>query len=282
MIIPFFHLRFVHTMDTRLRKRQSIELERYEAKYLIEPALVPEIREFIAPFCEPDNHASGALPEYVVTTLQLDTPDLALYHAKEHEALIRFKLRIRTYGLDERCPLFLEIKRKIKGVIVKSRATIPAALWGGDLITSPHRWVPFRTAQEQMNYLNFVRLAHVIGAQPVMLVRYHREAYLGRNDRYARLTFDRRLCYHPTRDWTLWPENANWYTVDTATLLGRSRSMVILELKTFRDAPLWMIDLTERFDLQRIGFSKYFVAMRTELLYRGGMFSAAGENCTVW
>ncbi len=269
-------------MTPRPGNRQTIELERYEAKYLVDPALVPEIREFIAPFCEPDDHASGALPEYVVTTLQLDTPDLALYYAKEHEALARFKLRIRTYGLDRRCPVFLEIKRKIKGVIVKSRATIPAELWDGDLVTSPGRWVPFRTAQEEMNYLNFVRIVHEIGARPVVLLRYHREAYLGRNDRYARLTFDRRLCYHPTREWTLWPERARWYTLDTATLMGRPRSMVILELKTFSDAPLWMVDLTERFDLQRIGFSKYFAAMRTESLYRGAMYSAAGENCTTW
>ncbi len=269
-------------MTRRPGHHSTIELERYEAKYLVDPACVPEIREFIAPFCEPDDHAMGALPEYVVTTLQLDTPDLALYSAKEHEAFARFKLRIRTYGLDGRCPVFLEIKRKIKGVIVKSRATIPAELWGGDLVTAPGRWVPFRTAQEEMNYLNFVRVAREIGARPVMLLRYHREAYLGRNDRYARLTFDRRLCYHPTREWTLWPERARWYVLDTATLLGRPRSMVILELKTFSDAPLWMVDLTERFDLQRIGFSKYFAAMRTESLYRGAMYSAAGENCTVW
>lgn len=263
-------------------KRNTIDLERYEAKYLVHPSQVPAIRDFIAPFCEPDDHAGGRRPEYVVTTLQHDTPDLALYYAKEREALARFKLRIRTYGLDGRCPVFLEIKRKIKGVIVKSRATIPAALWGGDLVASPGRAVPFRTRQEELNYLNFVRVAREIGARPVVLIRYRREAYLGRNDRYARLTFDRRLCYRPARDWTLLPPNGRWFGIDSSMVFGRPFSAAVLELKTFSDAPMWMVDLTERFDLQRIGFSKYFAAMRTESLYAGGMYSDASENCTWW
>ena len=32
------------------KKRQQIELERYEAKYIIHRSQVPEIREFIRPF----------------------------------------------------------------------------------------------------------------------------------------------------------------------------------------------------------------------------------------
>jgi hypothetical protein len=266
----------------RASKRQTIELERYEAKYLVPPSLVPAIREFIAPFCEPDEHAPGTLPEYTITTLQLDTPDLALYYAKEYEALARFKLRIRTYGLDRRVPVFVEIKRKIKGVIVKSRATIPGEHWGPDLITHPGRWVPFRSQREAMNYLNFVRLVRELGARPVVLIRYDREAYLGRNDRYARLTFDRRLRYCPTRGWNLWTDERYFYKLDSSMVFGRAYSPVILELKTFSDAPQWMVELTERFDLQRIGFSKYFAAMRVESLYRGAMYSDASENCTWW
>ncbi len=259
----------------------AIELERYEAKYLINPALVPEIREFIQPFCLPDPHAvGGALPEYVITTIQLDTPDLALYRAKEREAIARFKLRIRTYGTDGRCPIFLEIKRKIRGVIVKSRATIPAEYWGPDLILSPGRWIPFRSRLEELHYLNFVRIVREIGARPTIQIRYLREAYLGRNDRYARLTFDRRLQYRPWFRLDFGLNEDGWYHFDSELVFNRPYSAVILELKTFSDAPLWMVDLAERFDLQRVGFSKYFAAMRLESLYRGAVYSAASENCT--
>ena len=44
---------------------------------------VDGIREFIRPFCVRDPNATGEIPEYTITTLQLDSPDYALYEAKE-------------------------------------------------------------------------------------------------------------------------------------------------------------------------------------------------------
>lgn len=260
--------------------RNAIELERHEAKYLIHPSQVQPIRDFIQPFCQPDDNARGERPEYQVTTLQLDTPDLALYKAKEHESLHRFKVRIRTYGTDGTCPVFLEIKRKIKGVIVKSRATIPGHLWSPDIVLDPGPVIPFKTVREEHNYLSFVRLVQELGLRPVVLVRYQRESYMGRYDNYSRLTFDRALCYRPARDWNLLPGDGHWWQMDSAMAQNRPWSGVILELKTFSDAPLWMVDLTERFGLTRIGVCKYFTALRLELLFRGAEFSDASENCT--
>ena len=58
------------------------KVSRFESKYVIPRALVPEVREFIRPFCRPDPHARGVPPEYVITTLQLDNPQLSLHYAK--------------------------------------------------------------------------------------------------------------------------------------------------------------------------------------------------------
>ena len=68
--------------------------------------------------------------------------------------------------------------------------------------------------------------------------------------------------------------------MDSETALNRNFSGVVLELKTFSDAPLWMVELTERFDLVRIGFCKYFTAVRLDSLFCGGVYSDASENCT--
>ncbi len=257
----------------------EVDLERYEAKYLIHPSLVPEVRRFIEPFCHPDAHAAGAIPEYVVTTLQLDSPDLALYRAKEEEALNRFKLRVRTYGLDGKCPVFLEVKRKIKGVIAKSRVALPFAEWRADLCLNPPSRLVFQSPRQSAAYWEFVRLTRELDARPKVLLRYHRESYLGTNDRYARVTFDRLLCYRVARTWDLLPADGRWWSLDSALALRNPYSGVILELKTFGDAPVWMVDMTERFNLVRIGFSKYFNAMRSELLFGGLEYSAAGEAC---
>jgi hypothetical protein len=142
----------------------------------------------------------------------------------------------------------------------------------------PKQRIPFRSAKEEANYLSFVRLSRELGAEPVVLIRYTRESYLGKFDNYSRLTFDRSLCYQPTREWKLLPEG-RWWSMDSATAFNRNFGGVILELKTFSDAPMWMVDLVERFDLVRIGFCKYFTAVRLEKLFTGGQYADASENC---
>jgi len=259
--------------------REDVGLERYELKYIVHPSQLADIRDFIRPFTVSDPNASIDPPEYEVITLQLDSPWLALYKAKEHDALNRFKLRIRTYVTDETSPVFLEIKRKIKGIIVKSRARIPLDAWSRAVETRPRDPLGIRLTAEGTNYLQFLRLVQELGARPVMRIRYLRESYLGRNDQYARLTIDRRLQYQPTRSWDMEDFDGRWWSMDTAFAQRRPWSGVILELKTFLDAPLWMVDLTERFDLERVGFCKYFTAMRLESLYGGAMYSDASENC---
>ncbi len=259
---------------------EQIDFERLEAKYVVHPSLVPGIREFIRPFCVPDPNATGPIPEYVLTTLQFDTADYALFRMTREEALNRFKLRVRTYGTDGNSPVFLEVKRKLKGVVVKSRCLIPKGLWGPRLLDGPRRIVPpFRSGRERSHFIDFSQLVDLLDARPVMLIRYTRESYLGANDDYARLTFDRNLLYCPTSDYDLLPRDARWRALDTAQAMDRPYSGLVLELKTYRDAPQWMVDLTQRFGLVRSGFCKYAVAMRLESVYQGVAYSGGVQNC---
>ncbi len=256
----------------------QIEMERHEAKYFVQRSQLPAIRDFLRPFCHPDPHARGYPPEYVVTTLQLDTHNLDLYRAKEHESLNRFKLRVRTYNTDGSCPIFMEVKRKIKGVIVKSRATVPPYLWGPEIVLDPTHRIPFKSRKEEVNYLTFVRLVKELGARPVMRIRYIRESYLSKFDNYARVTFDRALQYQPARTWEVLPEQGRWWSMDSATAHNRDSSCLIMELKTFNDAPLWMVEMAQRFDLTRAGICKYFTAVRMDSLFAGASYSDASEN----
>jgi len=145
--------------------------------------------------------------------------------------------------------------------------------------TRPRDPLGIRLTAEGTNYLQFLRLVQELGARPVMRIRYKRESYIGIHDQYARLTIDRKLQYQPTRSWNVTGMNGRWWSMDSSLAQNRPWSGVILELKMFRDAPLWMVDLTERFDLERVGFCKYFTAMRLESLFSGAMYSDASENC---
>lgn len=253
------------------RARFDIQLDRHEGKYIVRPELLPAVRHFIKPFCEPDPHGHGNPPEYVITTIQLDSPSLALHHAKEHEAVNRFKLRVRTYGVPGSSPVFLEVKRKIRGTIVKSRTSIPFDAWGPDLLFSTRLNLTFKSRKEEVGFLEFARLVREIGARPVVIVRYTRESYFSTRDRYARVSFDRRLLYQPTDSWTNWGEGRHWYCMDSALAQNKQYrfSGIVLELKTLSDTPEWMIHLVQHFDLARTGNCKYSTAIWQESLFRG-------------
>lgn len=250
--------------------RQLIQLERYEAKYIIPCEWVPRIREYLRPFCSPDPYGLGDPPEYTVVTLQLDSPSLALHHAREYEALDRFKLRVRTYETPG-SPVFLEVKRKLGRVVVKSRVAVPAERWSADLIQRTDIDLTFKSDKEYVGFLTFVRLAREIGAQPVVRLRYARESYFGDAESYARVSFDRRLQYQPAHTWALDEPGVPWLAMDTDLMQNKLMpfSGVVLELKTTAEVPRWMVDLTREFDLERTGNCKYCTAVWSEAVFRG-------------
>ncbi|MEI6971118.1 MAG: polyphosphate polymerase domain-containing protein [bacterium] len=260
------------TTDTRLLS-ESIWVERHEGKYIIPISLIPQIREFIRPFCDPDPNGTGDPPEYLITTMQLDTPSLSLHHAKEDESVARFKLRARTYGTDAKSPVFVELKRKIKGVVVKSRARIPRDKWCRELILDARRIldVEFRSTKEEYAFLEFVRLVRQIGASPKVLVRYTRESYVSHVDDYARVTFDRNLLCMPAESWTDWGEGKRWRRMDSSMAQDKGFlfSGVVLELKAMSNVPEWLVELVEKFNLARVGNCKYSSAIWIESVFRG-------------
>lgn len=259
-------------------------IERFEQKYIIHPRLVPQIRKYLKPFVIADPNGQGKIPEYVVTTLQMDTDTMDLALAKERKLGSRFKLRIRTYGYSDNAPVFLELKRKVNGVIIKSRAKMTRSQYSPTILTKPETCPILRTPKDNANFLEFARIVNQLNARPKMLIRYIRESYFGANDDYARITFDRRVSYRPTRAWELpGPELtdwSHWRAMDTQTGLNRPFAGYIFELKAMRDAPRWMLELVERFNITTTGFCKYATAYRLETLFRGSQYTATSENTT--
>ena len=262
-------------MSSKTPQLQRDLVTRYESKYAISREMVPEIRAFIQPFCTPDPYTHGFPPEYTITTLQLDSPDFALHYAKEREAVNRFKLRARTYGQIGSAPVFAEIKAKMEETIMKTRVAVPFGLWGKELLFGVKVPRCFKSEKQEVDFLQFKRLVWEIGAQPVALVRYIRESYVGTVDRYARVTFDRKLQYQMTRSWTDFGRSGTWHGMDSteAQGFGLPYSSVILELKALSHMPVWVMDLVERFQLKKLGNCKYSTAVWCE-----GLFSRYPET----
>lgn len=252
------------------KQAQPDLVARYEAKYLVPREMVPEVRAFISPFTRRDPYAHGEPPEYTITTLQFDTPEYALHCAKEWEALHRFKLRVRTYGRTGSAPVFTEIKAKLESTIHKWRVCIPFDQWGKDMVLGAAVPRCFRSYHQENDFLQFKRLVWELAARPVLLVRYIRESHVGNVDRYARVTFDRRMEYQMTDSWGGFGRDGLWRNMDSTMSQGGGLpySAVVLEVKTLSHAPVWVMDMVERFQLKRCGFCKYSAALWREGLFR--------------
>lgn len=250
------------------RNKQDI-VNRFESKYLIPRELVPEIRDFIGPFTRPDPHGKGMPPEYTITTLQMDTPQLSFHHAKEWEAVDRFKLRVRTYGDIGSSPIFTEIKAKYRDTIIKTRSQIPFDSWNRQFVYSSELPRVFKNEKQEIDFLKFKTMAIETGAVPALLVRYTRESYIGTLDHYLRVTFDRGLQYQPTDSWTDFGRSGLWRCMDSAEAQGQEFSAIVLEVKTLFETPLWVMDMVERFQLKKGGNCKYSTGIWREGLFRG-------------
>jgi len=239
---------------------QLAVVKRYEKKYLIPPALIPEIRNYIAPHVIRDKFGVGPLPEYQITTLQLDTPTFAFHRAKEEEFDQRFKLRVRTYNEIGSAPIFAEIKCKMQDIIVKKRVLIPFDKWNEKLLFSLDLPNIFKSRQQETDFLNFRRLVWETNALPSTIVRYVRESYVAPGDLYLRITFDKKLEYSPQPTWTSFGVGKKWRSMDSAESQGGEKSCAILEVKTLEEVPVWVVDMVMKYSLQFKGHCKYCTA----------------------
>lgn len=230
-------------------------LERYELKYLIPFWMVQPISDYVAHFCEMDYY-SQISPDgfYTINSLYFETPTYYFMRAKENQTG-RFSLRVRSYGDKPKAPYYFETKEKIGDFSKKRRGRVPFENWG-DLFLDPDKIKGFDvTADPHLDY--FMSLVTTYGANPMILTQYRRKAYLSTVDDYARITFDRSLRYRPETDYNVIPTEESMLNFDDPETFGRPDVNVILELKCERKIPVWMVDLIKRFDLVRMGFSKF-------------------------
>lgn len=241
--------------------------QRFEAKYLITEVDALAIREFIEPYMTPDPRG----PEYPVTSLYLDSPDLKMFWSSETGEKNRYKLRVRWYDPATDHVSHFEVKQRIGRVILKHRSIVRQDLTQrvlSDRSSDPDVLADPTDSQSTSNLHLFQELAHRFDAGPQLLVRYIREAYVSDREEPVRITLDRGLESLPCRAAAiaLLGEDNLWHRVHSMP--------VILEVKFTNAFPKWVKSLVQRFELTRISLAKYTVcvsALRREGIYLGGV-----------
>ena len=241
------------------------EIKRYELKYTITEELATQIRDYIKNICTVDKYVPPGETGYVVNNLYFDTPDLKFYYDTKFRKLTRFKPRARFYGAQPTDVIWPEIKYRNASLIWKRRYCIPIERW-------PELFDAGITDRRQpiiKDHLEtFDDLIYWYGAQPVLHVRYFREAYVTELEAYGRVTFDRELCCRPTfGSIDLNYNEQDMFYYDDPVNSRSDDSPVILEIKVETLIPIWAIELIHKFNLKQRGFSKYCYGMDSVLGY---------------
>ena len=231
-------------------------LERFELKYIIPYSMIRHIENYISVYCEKDLFSQRENDAYyTVNSLYLDSKNFGLLGKKKNKVADRFNLRVRSYGDGTAPPYFFEVKCKRGAVVEKLRSKVEDEQWPD--------FFKYRTDGPNINQNNcgnlntFFKHALALQAEPKILTQYQRLAYFSTIDDYARVTFDKNLRFQRVSEYTVTPDKEKMCNYDANEALGGPSASVVLELKSYRNVPIWMLDLIKYFGLNQRSFSKY-------------------------
>lgn len=241
----------------------SSVFERREKKYLITRATYAQLRDALEGHMAEDCYGVSH-----VCSLYLDTPEHLLIRNSIEKPIYKEKVRVRSYGVPKSFddPVFLEIKKKYKGVVYKRRVRMTAkemlGFWNEGRYPkstqetrgedgSNDRDQIWRNQQilDELDWL-FSFYAPLVSS---MNISCDRLALAGVDDPSLRMTFD---------------TNVRWKEHGLGKLPGDGVNplldddLMIMEAKYHGACPLWLASVLDSLDILPQSFSKYGTAYK--------------------
>lgn len=216
--------------------------KRYEQKYLLTLEQKQRLLEAMQPHMALDRYGRTT-----IRNLYYDTPTYRLIRHSLEKPVYKEKLRLRSYSAagEDSC-VFVELKKKYKGVVYKRRLLLPrdtAMTWLAGAGPMPADSQIAREIDYFCRYYSQLK--------PVVFLSYDREAYYCKAGGDFRVTFDDTILFR--RDRLSLGEEP-----DGTALLPPGT--VLMEIKTAGSIPLWMTHVLTRERIFKTSFSKYGTA----------------------
>lgn len=214
--------------------------ERVERKFLLTPAQYAGLMRTLPEYMQADQYG-----ESTILSLYLDTEDSLLIRRSLEKPVYKEKLRLRSYGVPrEMDNVFLEVKKKVRGVVYKRRICLPLAQAMECLAQGSVPAAGGQIGREIAYMLRRYRL------RPAVLLAYDRTAYaeLEPSPNQLRITIDRDIRSRQT-DLDL--------RLGSAGELLLAPGMRLMEIKTAHAIPLWLCAALDQNEIRPTSFSKY-------------------------
>lgn len=222
--------------------------KRMEIKFMMDKYQYENFLEKIKPYMQ--------LDEYGLTTIcneYFDTDNFNLVKTSLEKPLYKEKLRLRSYTTpDENTNVFLEIKKKYKGVVYKRRISAPLHEMKEYIKNGVH---PKSCKNKQIlgeidYFLNFYK------CMPKVYLAYDRLAFYGKDDKNFRITIDSNIRSRTT--------NINLEKGDAGKLLLDNK--YILEVKVLGAFPVWLTNILSELKIYKTSFSKYGEVYKNQII----------------
>jgi hypothetical protein len=217
--------------------------KRIEKKYIVteeqKNILLKEMEKYMEldPYCKNDS-------TYRIQNIYFDTKNKDLISQSVRKPPYKQKLRARKYIGQKNC--FLEIKKKSDGVVGKRRLTLSFEElddWVYKGIEPVREKYIDRQVVQEISYL-----LSLYKVEPNTFISYERLGLFDKNDKEFRITFDNQIHAKKT--------NFEWDTDDYEINL-LEEGYYIMEIKTVKNFPLWLVRKLSELKIYPHSFSKY-------------------------
>lgn len=223
--------------------------ERYEKKFLLTQSRLDNILpKLLSHGMEYDEYCQNG-GSYSIYNLYYDDETFSVIRnsIKRPNPTFKEKLRLRSYTIpSDDDKVFLELKRKVKGIVLKRRIRLPykeALAFANDRIRPE---VDSYAKNLMCDELEYYFSHHDVS--PKVYLSYERIALFDKNDRDFRITFDRNIV---TRRYDLDLAKGSY----GEKLLHDDE--YIMEVKIVSAVPKWLCDILAEEKVYMSGFTKY-------------------------
>lgn len=221
--------------------------KRYEKKFMLTLKQYNKLMPTLLQYMEKDEYCKDD-KDYCIYNIYYDTEDNNLIRHSLSKPYYKEKLRLRSYTVPTsiKDKVFLELKKKIGGIVNKRRVILTLEEANNFIEYGKRPKVDDYMSNQVINEISYFLSKNIV--YPTVFIGYKRKAFFGKENRDFRITFDYDLV---SRRDNLSLQQGSY----GENLLEEDK--ILMEVKIIGAIPLWLTNIFSELKIYSTSFSKY-------------------------